>query len=421
MRTLYLQQMPSIVGRQALAGRKLFDEFSTISEESLLSFAIISDDEAQKTHKNVKNDFLSQTQLSRFAPDVIYIEGGLFYRDEETWRIPRPMLEDFVFEGGVALIADIDRNHLYEGKTSYRAAASFLGASARYSVSHLGETDSRFPVYGIDQTNNWDSAQNVICKPEKMIKSGWLAPIYDGIGEILAVQPCALESFGSSIVASGNCDTTGTLHQDRWVDERDCCPFAIARQYGTGYVVTIAAVVSDDGITEHCPDNIRWLTRLASFLLSHAVADKKRRTSRYTSPEKLFLSHRSVNKQTVKDVSRELSRKGIDFWLDEEQLVPSDSLVEEISRGLAEMTKFVLFWSKNCVDAPWVHRELNAAISKLIENKIPIMIVRLDKTDVPDIVRDLLRIEAYELTIEETAAQMAKAVDTIARRTKKPQ
>ena len=80
------------------------------------------------------------------------------------------------------------------------------------------------------------------------------------------------------------------------------------------------------------------------------------------------------------------------------------------------MTKLILFWSKDCVGAPWVQRELNAAVAKLIENKIPIIIVRLDKTEVPDIIRDLLRIEAFELTAEEIAAKIAGAVDAIATR-----
>jgi hypothetical protein len=92
----------------------------------------------------------------------------------------------------------------------------------------------------------------------------------------------------------------------------------------------------------------------------------------------------------VRDIAGQLGRRGIDFWLDEEQIAPSDALVDAITRGLADMTHFSIIWSSDCVDAPWVKRELNVAISKLVENNIPIIIVRLDDAVVPDIIRDIL-------------------------------
>lgn len=418
MRTLYLQRMPSLIGREAFSGRKLFDQFKAVSEESLLSFAVIDDEEAQKTHPNAKSDFLSLMHFVRFDPDVIYIEGGLFYRygDDWRWRIPRPLLEKCVMQSSVVLVADIDRNKLREEKALYLEAGDFLGTYAQYSVSHLGEVDSDHPVYGIDETHNWKgSSQNIICKPERMLISDWIRPIYEGISEILIIQPCLL-TFMETIIASANCSTTATLHLDRWVDKPYCCPFAVAKQRRNGYVVTIAAHVSGDLLAERCPDNTRWLTNLAEFLVSQATDDKRRRVSRYTSPYKLFLSHRSVNKQTVREISQELNRRGIDFWLDEEHIVASDSLVEAITRGLAEMTHFVLFWSKDCIDAPWVRRELNAAVMKLVENEIPIFIVRLDTTNVPEIIRDLLWIDAVNITPKIVGGKIADAIETLAKR-----
>jgi hypothetical protein len=218
-----------------------------------------------------------------------------------------------------------------------------------------------------------------------------------------------------TIVASA-CSTAGTLHNDRWIDKSRPFPFAAAQQWNNGYVVTIAAQVSDDLLVERCPDNTRWLTSLAVFLVSQAADDNRRRVSRYTSPYKLFLSHRSVNKQTVREISQELNNRGIDFWLDEERIVASDSLVEVITRGLTEMTHFVLFWSKDCIDAPWVRRELSAAVMKLVESKIPIFIVRLDTTNIPEIIRDLRWIEAVNITPKIVGGKIADAIEALARR-----
>lgn len=413
MRTLYLQRMPSLCGYNAFSGRRLFDHFAEDSEETLLSFAVVEDEEAESTHLRASRDWLSITQCKRFNPDVIYIEGGLFYfyGEDWRWRIPRKLLEHLSVQGTITIIADIDRNMLYQQKHQYRNAGDFLGAYAAYSVSDLDVYDNDSAIYGIDETHRWKhSSQNVICRSDKMFICDWIRPVYDGISEILAVSPSLLITQQSSYVASCNSDSSATLHNDRWVNKPDCCTFAVARQHGIGYVVPIAAQVSHDSITQYFPSNTHWLTRLATFLLSHAAKDKQRRTSRYHSPFKLFLSHKSTNKQYVGDISEGLGRVGIDFWLDEEQIIPSASLVDEIARGLAEMTHFVLFWSQDCVDAPWVKRELNAAVMKLVENNIPIFVVRLDTTPVPEIIGDLLWIDADKVTSNEVVMKIAEAV-----------
>jgi hypothetical protein len=100
----------------------------------------------------------------------------------------------------------------------------------------------------------------------------------------------------------------------------------------------------------------------------------------------------------------------VGVWLDEEQLVPSQSLVEEIDRALGKMTHFVMFWSSTCVELPWVKKELNAAMSLLIERTIPLFVVRLDSTQVPTIIADIYRIEAINETPEQIGCQIANAV-----------
>ncbi len=70
--------------------------------------------------------------------------------------------------------------------------------------------------------------------------------------------------------ASANNDTSGTLQGDMWVNRIDCCPFVSAANYGQGYVVLIAGLVSGDVWQERCPDNVRWLSNLGQFLLKEA-------------------------------------------------------------------------------------------------------------------------------------------------------
>jgi hypothetical protein len=122
----------------------------------------------------------------------------------------------------------------------------------------------------------------------------------------------------------------------------------------------------------------------------------------------------------VRQLASIIKAKGIGIWFDEEQLVPSQSLVEEIDRALETMTHYVLFWSHNCVDAPWINRELRSAISRLVEKGIPLLIVRLDETPVPTIIADILRIEARGLSPDETGSRLCDAIERLATRLREP-
>jgi hypothetical protein len=152
-----------------------------------------------------------------------------------------------------------------------------------------------------------------------------------------------------------------------------------------------------------------------NLFLNEAQAELVRRRSHRRSLELLFLSHRSIDKKTVTEVANAIKRGGINVWLDSEQLVPSQSLTAEINRALGKMTAFVLFWSSHCVNAPWVERELNSAIALLIQQSIPLMVVRLDNTQVPPIIADVFRIEAVGATADDIGARIVDAVSRLRR------
>jgi hypothetical protein len=122
-----------------------------------------------------------------------------------------------------------------------------------------------------------------------------------------------------------------------------------------------------------------------------------------------------VDKPAVAAVASTIKKLGVNLWLDEEQLIPSQSLTDELSRALGKMTHFVLFWSSNCVDAPWVKRELSSAVALLVEKKVPFLIVALDDTPVPPIVADILRIEAHGRTSEYVGEQLVQAVERLSK------
>jgi TIR domain len=410
LRTLYLQAMLSINGRNALNGRVLYDRFNQVSEETLLGHLVLEDEHVEGIKDpKIKSDMISYTLLQQFHPNIVYSEDGLFESNDGTWKFPEAIAMEFCQKGGVFVVADVDVNRLSQNKAHYRKAGEFFRSVARY-----GNGDDREPVYGCDQRRFWKGHLQILCDPAKMVIDEWVRPIYDGVPEILVGIPGCL-SYYESLIASCNSDTTGTLHRDRWVDEIDCCPFAAAAQIGSGFAVLIGGRVSGDAWLQGCKHNTTWLTNLAAFLADSAASDVSRRRSYLRSPHLLFLSHRSVDKPTVSSVAKTIKRKGLNVWFDEERLIPSQSLTAEISQALGKMTHFVLFWSSNCLGAPWVERELNSAIALLIERAIPLIIVRLDKTPVPSIIADVFRIEALDTNPELIGGIVIDAVDRLSR------
>ncbi|MDH6709054.1 hypothetical protein P3T27_005800 [Kitasatospora sp. MAA19] len=410
LRTLYLQRMLSVNGRNSLAGRQLFDHLKEISEECLLAHAVLKREDADRFRNgNIANDVISEDLVDQLDPNFIYLEGGLFL-DGDLWRIAQPIAEHFVANGSVLVVADVDINQLHENKAQYREASTFLGARFDY-----GQSDRSSPVYGADQGSFWLNPRQIVCLPQKMVIAEWLRPVYEGVSELMVGLPVRLD-FWQHVLASGNQGSTGTLQDDRWIDQFDCCPFASVHNYGHGYAVTIGGLVSSDTWVDRCGGNVRWVENIGSFLSRDAASDRKRTVSHFRSPHLLFLSHRSSDKVIVGDVAREIKRKGIAVWLDKDKLIPSDSLWGGISSGLEEMSHFVLFWSQACLSGAGVTREWQAAAAALMDRGIPIIIVRLDETPVPAVIGDLFRIEANGLSGAEISVALDDAVQRLTRR-----
>jgi hypothetical protein len=393
----------------------LYDAFRDVSKDCLLGFMVLPDDKAGLTMSNpqIREDIVPESVFHKLNPNLIYLEGGLFSDHEGSWRVPRPMLEQAIREGASVVVADVDINLLRHQKQHYDDATSLFEVIVAYQKSQVNE-----PVACEDRDSFWEGHKQIICNPSQMVISEWLKPAYDGVSEIVVGLAARLTNW-QNLLASGNSGSSGVIRHEGMFDdfEPEACPFASVARLGSGHAVFIAGCVSGDVWARRCPGNTKWLLNTARLLVEESSQDKDRAASHLRSPFSLFLSHRNANKATVEIASIQIKRRGIGIWFDKEQLVPSDSLVSQINHGLENMTHFVLFWSKDCVGAPWVEKELNAAIAMLVEKKLPIIIVRLDKeARVPAILGDLYRIEASSLTGTQMGNYIADAVEQLADR-----
>jgi len=118
--------------------------------------------------------------------------------------------------------------------------------------------------------------RNVLC-PWPESDWDWPGQAYEGVDQVLALAPVALQPHGSVLLWSAA--TTDVLSQDHFVDQSRRTPLATAARHGLGYAALIAAAVSPDIVTSRNPDNIRWLCNVATALHERAAQERQLRAA----------------------------------------------------------------------------------------------------------------------------------------------
>ncbi len=408
LRTLYLQCQPSADGNGGGIGEKLFAEIRSRSEDCLAAHRVLPALVAGEMDPSFARQSVSEELLREFAPNLIYIEGGLFADPRGSWKIDWPVIEDLIDSGAVLILADCGARELCRHRPRYEYAARFLRARAQFSGNGV--------VYATDAEHSWQTPSQVVCQPAKMMISEWLRPAWDGVEEVVVGNPAQLCSW-QDLPASTNLGTSRIIEPKGSGESARVEPgiFASTARCGLGHVVFLAGEVSADKWTERCPGNPIWLANLAELLHHEALQSRARFRADFRWPFSLFLSHRSVNRQLVARVSAALQSSGVETCNDIARFTPPDSLVQETGRALETMTHFVLFWSRACLGAPWVERELATALTMVVERKLPLLVVRLDSTPVPKLLNDAFRIEAIGMSPHELAQSLLDGIQRIAR------
>lgn len=397
MRCIYLQNSLSMNGRDSLRGRKLYDEFKK-QGETLLKYVIVSQESARQYNPAVMGDVIPEVTFLEFNPDLLFIESGLFTGSDGTWKVDQRIAQEFVEAGGVVIVSDVDLNLLRTQREAYKSAVGFIGAGAAYRGAE--------PVGGYDEVRYWGGNKQILCKPDEMVLSNWLRPVYQDIPEILVGLPVRLALF-DSILASGNTRSTWSDATDG-IPGPDNLPFAAVRKRGKGFIVFIAGLVSGDAWLEGCQHNTRWLINVSKFLVNEAAKEQQRRASHLLSDDRIFLSHSKADEGLVRNVFQILkSDYALAPWFDEDKLVPGAELPVELKKAVGESTIFLLFWSTASSKSRWVAREIKAA---LLHKDILFIIIRTAKVPMVARLANRLWIEAFDAKAEDIAKRVVKTI-----------
>lgn len=121
---------------------------------------------------------------------------------------------------------------------------------------------------------------------------------------------------------------------------------------------------------------------------------------------KVFVSYSTHDLRNVTELQQSLVGTGVEVFVAEHSVLPSEHLSAKISSAIASCDLFVLLWSENAKASEWVSQEIGKAHSL---NKQILPLVLTAGLDLPGFIRDL----KYLPVFQNQQAAMVQAQDFI--------
>lgn len=147
--------------------------------------------------------------------------------------------------------------------------------------------------------------------------------------------------------------------------------------------------------TESARQNaLRLLHNLLAISKSFASAREQSTAWSIPEPKRVFLSHKSSNKQMVRGYKAALTELGFDIWLDEDALTAGSELERGLLKGMKESCGAVFFVTPEFKDEKWLAKEIDYAIAEKNARNDGFALVTVvfsDQTGQKGVVPELLR------------------------------
>lgn len=105
---------------------------------------------------------------------------------------------------------------------------------------------------------------------------------------------------------------------------------------------------------------------------------------------KIFISHSSNDDHFVEQLSSDLAILGHKPWTDDKQILPGDSILSTIEKGLTESRYCIVVLSNKSMSSKWVETEWKERYwDSLNKQKIKIIPVLIEHCDIPSFLRGL--------------------------------
>ncbi|HLP97701.1 MAG TPA: toll/interleukin-1 receptor domain-containing protein [Sideroxyarcus sp.] len=120
---------------------------------------------------------------------------------------------------------------------------------------------------------------------------------------------------------------------------------------------------------------------------------------------KVFVSYSTQDLKNVAELQQSLAGTGIDLFVAEYSVIPSEKLSDRISTAIAACDLFIVLWSSNAKESDWVSQEIGQAHSL---NKKILPLVLTEGLNLPGFIKDLKYLPVYKDAA--SAIQQAHAI-----------
>ena len=103
----------------------------------------------------------------------------------------------------------------------------------------------------------------------------------------------------------------------------------------------------------------------------------------------VFLAHNSEDKNAVEEIGKRLRQRGINFWLDKEQIPPGRWFQDVIQQVIPKVKSAAIFIGSHGLGR-WEVVELRTFVSQCVEQNLPVIPVLLPGVTVEDLPKNLL-------------------------------
>jgi hypothetical protein len=133
--------------------------------------------------------------------------------------------------------------------------------------------------------------------------------------------------------------------------------------------------------------------------------------------ERVFISHSSEDSQFATIVVKRMRSPDLNPWIDSDQIIAGEDILEKIGQGLRTMDVLVLLVSEAALQSRWIDLEIKTAIRREIEEKrvivLPFIIDKTSRTELPWFLRhrNVPRITADETGVEEIVRTVKQTIE----------
>ena len=158
-----------------------------------------------------------------------------------------------------------------------------------------------------------------------------------------------------------------------------------------------------------------WVKNKAWEHLTNQVMRVSGQPTLSSRPHKIFISYKknSIAENVAEHIALRLSQQGINVWFDKWELRAGDSILGKIGEGFVGIDACLIFLNHEYNWDNWCTREMNIALAKAISEDLMIIPSLVEVCDVPELFKDLRRMDFIEPTAVEFEKKLQEITDSI--------